>query len=66
MSSGHVTPTTFTKAVQSLISAYRTAYFKDDEHKKDHEAQQQRMTPKHTEYSYVYSPSYLEKGNINL
>lgn len=51
---GHVALTT--EAVQSLILAYMTAYFKADLHKKDHKAQQLGMTPKkYIEYSYVYS-----------
>lgn len=46
MSSGHVALTTFAEAVQSLILAYMTVYFKEDECKKDRKAHQQRMTTK--------------------
>lgn len=43
MTSSHFAPTTFTQAVQGLISAYMTPYFKG-EHKKDHKVQQEKMT----------------------
>lgn len=46
MSSGHVPPVTLTEVVQSLLLDYMTTYFKENEHKKDHKAQQQRMPPK--------------------
>lgn len=41
MTSGRFASTTFTQAVQGLISAYMTPYFKG-EHKKDHKVQQEK------------------------